>query len=73
MTDEMKPIAEVHKDLIAQAEANTQANYAANAAQIAENEKFMQGPAKLNQPVAPEADPAKPAAKPAPANPAQQK
>ena len=62
MTDEMKPIAEVHAKLIAQAEANTKANYDANAAQVAENEKFMQGPAKLNQ--AQEEKAAKPAAKP---------
>jgi len=51
--EEMKPIAEVHKDLIAQAEANAKANSDAHAAQVAENNKFMQGAAKLNQPVKP--------------------
>lgn len=65
--DEMKPIAEVHKDLTAQAEANAKANSDAHAAQVAENNKFMQNAANLNQPPAPiEAAPAKPAAKPAP-------
>jgi len=72
MTDEMKPIAEVHAKLIAQAEANTQANAAAHAAQVAEINKF-QTLLESNPPAAPEADPGKPAAKPAPANPAQQK
>jgi hypothetical protein len=46
---EMRPIAEVHKELIAKAEANAKANADAHAEQVKENNKFMQGVAKLNQ------------------------
>jgi hypothetical protein len=56
-TEEQKPIAEVHKDLLAQAEANEKANFAANAEQIAQSKKDEKLLAK-NQP----AD--EPAAKP---------
>ena len=70
--DEMRPIGEVHAKLIAQAEANAKANADAHAAQVAEINKF-QTLLESNQPAAPEADPSKPAAKPAATNPAQQK
>lgn len=61
--EKQKPIAEVHKDLIAQAEANAQANSDAHAAQVAENQKF-QALMEKNQTAAPpatETDSAKPA------------
>jgi len=67
MPEEMKPIAEVHAKLIAQAETNAKANADAHAAQVAENNKF-QTLLESNPPEAPEAEPAKPAAKPATTN-----
>jgi len=75
--DEMRPIGEVHAKLIAQAEANAKANADAHAAQVAENNKFQTllasnpAPMTSSAPSSPEPDPAKPAAKPAPANQAQ--
>lgn len=68
MSDEMKPIGEVHAKLIAQAEANAKANADAHAAQVAENNKFQ---TLLESNPVPEPDPAKPAAKAGPANQAQ--
>jgi hypothetical protein len=47
---EVRPIGEVHKELIAQAEANAEANAKAHAEQIKENNKFLNGVGKLNQP-----------------------